>query len=44
MGVLGELGVIPTGVIGENVEKIDEKLTAGLRVVTHDAEAGLLLQ
>ena len=29
--------------IRESVGKIDEELTAGLRVVTHDAEAGLLL-
>ena len=39
-----DLGIIPTGVVRESVGKIDKKLTAGLRVVTHDAEAGLLLQ
>lgn len=39
-----DLGITPTVVIRESVEKIDEELTAGLRVVTHDAEAGLLLQ
>ena len=32
------------GVVRESVGKIDKKLTTGLRVVTHDAEAGLLLQ
>ena len=29
--------------IRESVGKIDKKLTAGLRVVSHDAEASLLL-